>query len=65
MTKPKLAASVFVNVAVWVRKPYPIADVAIKKAAPISNDQLPAFFPAVFFCCSIYCSSFMLTSVLK
>jgi hypothetical protein len=33
MTKPKLASKELVKTAVWVRKPGPIADVAIKNAA--------------------------------
>jgi hypothetical protein len=35
ITKPKLASSCWVNTVVWVKNPGPIADVAIKKAAPI------------------------------
>lgn len=42
MTKPKLAAKDCVNTVVCVKNPGPIADVAIKKAAPKSNVQLPA-----------------------
>jgi hypothetical protein len=34
ITNPKLAANWLVKTAVWVKKPGPIADVAIKKAAP-------------------------------
>ncbi len=34
MTNPKLVERSEVNLAVWVKKPGPIADVAIKKAAP-------------------------------
>ena len=40
MAKAKLAANFSVNTAVWVRKPGPMADVAMMKAAPISTDQL-------------------------
>lgn len=34
MAKPKLAPSCWVKVAVWVKKPGPTADMAIKKAPP-------------------------------
>ena len=40
ITKPKLASSVCVKVAVWVRKPGPMAEVAIRKAAPNSTLRL-------------------------
>ena len=40
MTKPKLALYWPVNVAVCVRKPGPIADVAIRNAAPKSAPLL-------------------------
>jgi hypothetical protein len=33
ITKPKLASKLLVKTAVWVRKPGPMADVAIRKAA--------------------------------
>jgi hypothetical protein len=33
ITKPKLASKLLVKTAVWVRKPGPIAEVAIRKAA--------------------------------
>ena len=36
ITKPKLVISSAVNKLVCVRKPGPIADVAIRKAAPVS-----------------------------
>ncbi|MEY3178438.1 MAG: hypothetical protein RJB42_679, partial [Bacteroidota bacterium] len=38
MIKPKLANKVLVKTAVWVRKPGPIADVAIKNAAAIMGE---------------------------
>lgn len=57
MIKPKLAANVLVNVAVCVRKPGPIDDVAIKNVAPKRSDHLPEAFPAVFFFCSMLSSS--------
>ena len=34
----KLARNLSVKTVVWVRKPGPMADVAIRKAAPISGD---------------------------
>lgn len=40
ITKPKLASSFSVNTVVCVRKPGPIADVAIKKAAPKIADDV-------------------------
>jgi len=33
ITNPKLASKLLVKTAVWVRKPGPMADVAIRKAA--------------------------------
>jgi hypothetical protein len=33
ITNPKLASKLLVKTAVWVRKPGPIAEVAIRKAA--------------------------------
>jgi len=44
ITKPKLANRLFVNIAVCVRKPGPMADVAIKKAAAISGEEKFIFF---------------------
>ena len=44
MTNPKLAANCAVNTVVWVKKPGPIDEVAIKKAAPSSRLQLNRFF---------------------
>ncbi len=47
ITKPKLASSSLVNLVVCVKKPGPIADVAIKNAAPriaplsLKGDVLP------------------------
>ncbi|EMI13904.1 hypothetical protein C883_3399 [Bacillus stratosphericus LAMA 585] len=41
MTNPKLAASCCVNTVVCVKNPGPMADVAIKKAAPISIERFP------------------------
>lgn len=38
MAKPKLASSLDVNKAVEVKKPGPIAEVAIKNAAPINTE---------------------------
>jgi hypothetical protein len=38
ITNPKLANNVLVNTAVCVRKPGPIADVAIKNAAAIMGE---------------------------
>ena len=40
MTKPKLAPREHVNTAVWVKKPGPMAEVAIRKAAPISAPRV-------------------------
>ena len=40
MTNPKLAPSFSVNTAVWVRKPGPIAEVAIRKAAATRVDRM-------------------------
>ncbi|GAA1315301.1 hypothetical protein GCM10020360_18350 [Nonlabens tegetincola] len=40
MPKAKAAPSVAVKVAVWVMKPGPIAEVAIKKIAPSSDARL-------------------------
>lgn len=65
MTKPKLAANVLVKVAVCVRKPGPMADVAIKNAAPMSNDQLPDFFPAAFSAAPSFVPPFRITLGLK
>jgi hypothetical protein len=38
MIKPKLANSVLVKTAVWVKKPGPIADVAIRNAAAMIGE---------------------------
>ena len=40
MTKAKEARYCAVNLDVWVKKPGPMADVAIRKAAPNSTDML-------------------------
>lgn len=56
MTKPKLAAKDCVNTVVCVKNPGPIADVAIKKAAPKSNVQLPAGAFVFLFCFKWYSS---------
>ncbi|MPN49663.1 hypothetical protein SDC9_197285 [bioreactor metagenome] len=40
ITKPKLAANFWIKTVVCVKNPGPIADVAIKKAAPSSKLQL-------------------------
>ena len=45
ITKPKLASSWFVNFVVCVIKPGPIADVAIKNAAP---KNAPEYFETLF-----------------
>jgi hypothetical protein len=49
ITKPKLASSCCVKTVVWVRNPGPIADVAIKKAAPIIAFRFFIEFTAVNF----------------
>jgi hypothetical protein len=43
ITKPKLAASCWVKTVVWVKNPGPMAEVAIKKAAPKMADDLFGF----------------------
>src|SRR5690606_8834364 len=48
MTNPKLAANCAVNTVVWVKKPGPVDEVAIKKAAPHSKLQLKCFFSNPF-----------------
>ena len=48
MTNPKLAANCAVNTVVWVKKPGPTDEVAIKKAAPNSKLQLNRFFSDAF-----------------
>jgi len=40
MTRAKAAPCWAVKVDVWVRKPGPMAEVAIRKAAPKSTDRL-------------------------
>jgi hypothetical protein len=50
ITKPKLAPSCCVKTVVWVRKPGPIADVAIRKAAPRITDL---FLGSKSFVCKI------------
>lgn len=47
MTNPKLDPRDPVKVAVWVRKPGPMADVAIRKAAPIMA-PLAVFFLSIY-----------------
>jgi hypothetical protein len=44
ITKPKLASNFCVKTVVCVRKPGPIAEVAIKKAAP----EMAVFFTFIF-----------------
>ena len=44
ITKPKLDNSFSVNTVVCVRKPGPIADVAIKNAAPMMAELFTIFF---------------------
>lgn len=41
MMNPKLAFNSSVNLAVWVRKPGPIAEDAIRKAAPVTAPPKP------------------------
>ena len=43
ITKPKLDPREFVNTAVWVRKPGPMAEVAIRNAAPIKAPRVVFF----------------------
>jgi hypothetical protein len=50
MTKPKLAANCCVNTVVWVRKPGPIAEVAIKQAAPNNTLKFDLGTVADFVC---------------
>jgi hypothetical protein len=38
-----------VNTVVWVKKPGPIADVAIKKAAPVIAEEEAIFFNGQLF----------------
>jgi hypothetical protein len=52
ITKPKLASSCCVNTVVCVKKPGPIAEVAIKKAAPnIAFCFFPEFNAIYFLQC--------------
>jgi hypothetical protein len=44
ITNPKLASRVLVNTAVCVRKPGPMAEVAIKKAAAMTGELLSQDF---------------------
>ncbi len=44
ITKPKVAFNEDVKVAVWVKNPGPIAEVAIRNAAPNRTDKLLFFF---------------------
>jgi hypothetical protein len=44
ITNPKLESNCLVKTVVWVRKPGPIADVAIKKAAPVIAEVWLVFF---------------------
>ena len=49
ITKPKLAASSAVNLVVCVIKPGPMAEVAIKKAAPVmAPDEVDLFFSNMY-----------------
>ncbi|MNT06465.1 hypothetical protein D3C86_756820 [compost metagenome] len=48
ITNPKLAPSDFVKTVVCVRKPGPIADVAISNAAPISAEVFLCFIGSVY-----------------
>src|SRR5206468_1134367 len=48
ITNPKLADNCSVNTVVWVRNPGPIAEVAIRKAAP---STAPLLFAATFLYC--------------
>lgn len=50
ITKPKLASSELVKMAVWVRKPGPIAEVAIRNAAAISGEENFLFFNTIDQC---------------
>ena len=49
ITNPKLDKSCCVNTVVCVKKPGPIADVAIKKAAPVMAVEEAVFFNAQLF----------------
>jgi hypothetical protein len=51
MTKAKEARYCAVNLEVWVRKPGPMAEVAIKNAAPSKTDRffVPSFVPMIRF----------------
>ena len=44
ITNPKLAASCCVKTVVWVKKPGPTAEVAIKKAAPSKAEEFLRIF---------------------
>ena len=48
IANPNAAASWLVNTAVWVRKPGPMAEVAIKKIAPIRMLRVDAVAAACF-----------------
>ena len=48
MTKPKLANNCFVKTVVCVKNPGPIAEVAIKKAAPVMTDEIEDFLAGWF-----------------
>ncbi len=52
MTKPKLAASSAVNLVVCVIKPGPIAEVAIRNAAPVIA---PVYVDFLLSGCDLYC----------
>ena len=47
ITKPKLDSNCLVKTVVCVKNPGPMADVAIKNAAPVMADALETFFTII------------------